>query len=261
MTSYRNKWLNQILKNVLALYTLYLIFHFRYYHFYILNIIIFLCLFLHYLGQCLTREWYWGVDLLVYFLIHKSPYYTEKEILMYFLVNRIIETIKRCWDQDSQVSCPLSYTCFNNNSNMISIHGQKCLDGVCGTQHHRLEQCHPPLFWELGIQTSVPAVEWIWGDLWMGCSPSGLWSRTSENTALDNHSWMRKPMWKSRSPKEQFQHTVREKNNNNPILDSLERAEGTVSLYPQLPLPQVSTAQCQGSPSWLPTMPISFSPI
>lgn len=29
-----------------------------------------------------------------------------------------------------------------------------------------------------------------------------------ENSVLDNHPWIREPLWKSRSPAEKFQHTT-----------------------------------------------------
>ena len=110
----------------------------------------------------------------------------------------------------------LSLTCIPHNQqhSLAFIHGQNCLSGNCGIQHHKPR--------DPGGVSPTQASGHRHTHLGPGCGPwSGPWTCSKlpqplspaawvplESTALDNHLPTRKPLWKPRFPKAKFQHTV-----------------------------------------------------
>ena len=81
-----------------------------------------------------------------------------------------------------------------------------------------------------------------WNALWIGSSPNRSWSWRPRRTDLDSHPQMREPLWKSGSPAEKFQHTVREKKFEMGWIKEGERISLTL---PASHFPQGSKAQWQ----------------
>lgn len=72
-----------------------------------------------------------------------------------------------------------------------------------GTQ----EESHPPVHQEIGIQTLVPDVDLV-ATHEQVLALLGHSLGTLENTVIDKHLCTRAPLWKSRFPVEESQHTT-----------------------------------------------------
>lgn len=110
----------------------------------------------------------------------------------------------------------------------------------------REESC-PPLHWAIGWQTLYLAMDALVMNeptpAPLSHSPEPL-----ENTALDNHSCIRQPLWKSRFPEETFRGILGAKKHKCGHIEVGKRNNLTL---PMSPLPWGGTAQGQERPSWL----------
>lgn len=94
-----------------------------------------------------------------------------------------------------------------NNNNLALIHGQKCVCGSCGIQHHKLR--------DLGGVLPTCSLGNRHRDCDPGYGPMNLFQallaviwEPLKNTVLDNYPQTREPLQKCRFPEKKFQHII-----------------------------------------------------
>lgn len=127
------------------------------------------------------------------------------------------------------------------NNNNLASKDKSAFVGAMGsstTYQRPWEQSYSPVCW---VIVGTPTLVLLWtlqgpGN-WLQPLVASVWAAL-KNTGLDNHLWVRGPLWKSRLWVK-FQHTILTKKKNT-SLDALERVRRTIWLYLCHPSPKVT---------------------